>query len=39
MYLPLRSIVCIASLFKASTQEENVITTKIDIFSIESIML
>jgi len=39
MYLPLRSIVFIASLFKVSTQEENVIPTKINILSINSIVL
>jgi len=39
MYLPFRSIVFIASLFKVSTQEENVITTRINIFSLESIVL
>jgi len=39
MYLPLRSIVFIAALFNVSTQEENVIPTKINILSMNSIVL
>jgi len=39
MYIYLQFCVLIVSLFNVATQGENVITTKINILSIESIML